>query len=233
MSDIKIVFFDMEGTLFRKAVRINETSVASSAWVSIAKALGPQALKEEHQTQKNKREGRYSNYIEWMMDTIRIHKKYKLTKRIFNEVIDAIPYMPGVHEVFSKIRRLHIPTCLISGGFKNQGDKAIRDLKIDHGFVACEYFFDDEGLLDHYNLLPGDEEGKVDFLKLMMREYGLAKEHCAFVGDGMNDVFIAQQVGVSVAFNADEELKKVATCIIDQEAGAEDFRDVLNCLGLA
>jgi len=52
-------------------------------------------------------------------------------------------------------------------------------------------------------------------------------EECAFVADGRNDVVLAKAVGVSIAFNAMNELKDVATHSIDQKVGEEDFRKIL------
>lgn len=57
-------------------------------------------------------------------------------------------------------------------------------------------------------------EGKVDFVKLLMREYSLGQEECAFVGDGGNDVRIAREVGASFCCGHNPELKKVATRVL-------------------
>lgn len=228
---LKLIFFDMEGTIFRKAVPSNKTGVAPSAWVAIAEHLGEDALKEERETQDKYKLGQYSGYVEWMEETILIHQKYGLTEKSFCNILNCIEYTPGVHDVFNKINSRSIPTCLISGGFKYQADKAVKDLKIKHSFVACEYFWHHSGYLYHWNLLPADKKGKVDFMRLLMSEYGVTKNNCAFIGDGENDVPIAQEVGISIAFNAQEELKKVATFVIDQN-GQEDFKAVLHYLNI-
>ena len=106
-------------------------------------------------------------------------------------------------------------------------DRAQKDLRIDHAFAACEYFWDGDGKLLHWNLLPCDYEGKADFMKLIMKEHGLKPEQCAFVGDGKNDVHLAKAVGLSIAFNAAEELQKVSTFSVNQPKGKEDFREIL------
>lgn len=230
-KDLKLIFFDMEGTIFKKAIPIGRTHVAPSAWMTIAKHLGKDALKEEIETQRKYKLGKYSGYIEWMEETILIHQKYGLKEKAFNGILDKIEYTHGVQDVFKKINSLGIPTCLISGGFKYQADKAVKDFKIKHSFVACEYFWNESGVLLHWNLLPADKKGKVDFMHLLMSEYGISKSNCAFIGDGENDVPIAKQVGISIAFNAQEELKKVATFVIDQN-GQEDFKAVLHYLNI-
>ena len=187
-------------------------------------------MKEEHETQEKWTSGKYAGYVEWMEDTIRIHKKYGLTRQFFMNVINSIEYHKGVREVFAELRKRGIRTALVSGGFKANADRAQVDLKIDHSFAACEYFFDDKGHIAHWNFLPSDYEGKVDFMTLIMRQHGLLPEECAFVGDGKNDVFLAKEVGVSIAFNGAEELQRVSTHSINQESGKEDFREVLKYL---
>ncbi len=222
---IKLIFFDMEGTIFRKTHTTSKGNTAPSAWTLIAEHLGPEAHKEEDATKDKWNNREYKGYVEWMEDTIKIHKKYGLDKKFFDKVMDSIEYHPGVKEVFAELKKRGIRTALISGGFKAQADRAVKDLKIDHAFAACEYLWDKKGNLIHWNLLPCDYEGKVDFMKLIMKEHGLKKEECAFVGDGKNDVPFAKAVGLSIAFNADKELQKACTHSINQEK--ENFKEIL------
>jgi len=165
-----------------------------------------------------------------MEDTIRFYIKYGLTKDIFDKVLSSVEYHKGVKETFKKLKEKGYKTALISGGFKEQADRAQKDLKIDHAFTACELFWDNKGKFKHWNLLPCDYEGKVHFVRLIIKEHGLMPEECAFVGDGKNDVHIAKEVGMGIAFNAAEELQRVATHVIEQPDGKEDFREVLKYL---
>jgi len=224
---IKLIFFDMEGTLFKKQVKSPKGNTAPSAWTLIAEHLGKDALAEEEETKEKWTAGKYYGYVEWMKDTIRIHKNYGLNKKFFTKIMDSIPYHKGVKETFRELNKKGYITALISGGFKAQADRAQRDLKIDHSFAACEYLWDESGEISHWNLLPCDYEGKVDFMKLIMKEHGLSPEECAFVGDGKNDVFLAKEVGKSIAFNGADELQRTTTHAINQEEGKEDFKEVL------
>lgn len=222
--DIKLAIFDMEGTLLEKVVRSTH-GVAPSAWTLIAQRLGPEALAEEELTKQKWIRGGYSSYTDWMADTIRIHQKYELTRSVFDEVMNSAHYHPGVVETFQAIRERGILIALISGGFKAQADRLQVDLKIDHSFAACEYFWRGEELA-HWNLLPCDYVGKRNFMDLLIAEHKLTREECAFVGDGMNDVSLAQAVGRSIAFNAAPALQKVCTYSINQLEGREDFRAI-------
>ncbi len=227
---IKLVFFDMEGTLFEKVIQTPTDNTSPSAWTLIAQHLGKKALKEEDKTKEKWTSGMYESYVGWMEDTIKIHQKYGLTKQFFEKVMSLVMYHKGVKETFEELGKRDYRTVLISGGFKAQADRAQKDLKINHAFSACEYFWDKKGKLIHWNLLPCDYEGKVDFMRLIIREYGLKPEECAFVGDGKNDVYLAKEVGISIAFNASFELEKNSTYVINQPKGKEDFFAILKYL---
>lgn len=220
----------MEGTLFRKAAHDARGNVAPSAWGILAKQLGPEGEKEEAKTVDKWNSGQYSGYVEWMEEAIRIHQKFGVNKALFDLVMAGIEYHPGVEDVFQELRSRGMRTALVSGGFKAQADRALIDLKIDHGFAACEYFWDKKGDLLHWNLLPCDYEGKLDFMQLIINEHGLTVGECAFVGDGCNDIHLAQTVGLSIAFNGAPELQAVTSHSINQSPGEEDFRAILQFL---
>ncbi len=225
----KLAFFDVEGTLFKKAERNPQGNVAPSAWMLLAKHLGKKATAEQLLTRKKWNRNEYNGYVEWMEDTIRIYQKYGLKKKFFDKVIYSCEYQPGVREAFLEIRKEY-KTALISGGFKALADRAIVSLKIDHAFTACELFWDTRGGLAHWNLLPCDYEGKLEFMKLIMEEHGVKPKDCVFVGDGRNDIPLAKAVGTSICFNGDSELAKVCTYSIKQPASKVDFGAVLRYL---
>lgn len=220
----------MEGTIFKKIYKDSKGNTAPSAWSLIAEHLGKKAHEEEDKTKDKWNNGEYKDYVEWMEDTISIHKKYGLDKRFFDNVISKIEYNPGVKETFKKLKKKGYKTALVSGGFKAQADRAQKDLGIDHIFAACEYIWDEKGKLISWNLLPSDYEGKVEFIRLIMKEHDLKKDECAFVGDGRNDIPLAKAVGLAIAFNAAPELQKISTFSINQKEGKEDFRAILKFL---
>lgn len=227
---LKIIFMDLEGTLLRKAYHLDNSKVAPSAWTLLAEALGSEALKEEEETKDRWNAKGYAGYVEWMEDTIRVHQKYGLTRTLFEKVMHSVEIIPGVPEAVQEVHSLGMRSAIITGGFKFLADKLQRQLKVSHSFAGCEYFFYENGQIEHWNLLPADFEGKVDFMKLTMKEHRIDPGEALFVGDGNNDMALAKEVGVSVAFNAQPGLRGVCTYAIDQPHGAEDFRPVLDVL---
>jgi len=221
---MKLLVFDVEGTLFKTEIRLSGTLLDSTIWQSIAYSLGPKAIQEEVKTHRKWENGRYKNYMEWMKDTILIHQQYGLKRSLFQKLINSAEYNPGVVQTILKIDRSSYELVLISGGFRELAERAQRDLKISHAFAACEYFFGSDGRLKSYNLLPCDFKGKIDFINLMLREYRLGHRDWVFIGDGGNDVPIAKEAPLSIGYQADAQLRKVVTHTID------DFRDLLNLL---
>ncbi len=221
----KLILMDVEGTLIRYREKNGE--VINSAWKAIANRLGPSCRKEEEETQAKWNQGGYPGYVEWMRDTILIHKKYGLSRGIFSEVVRSAEFIPGVREAVSEFKRNGAITATISGSFKALSDRVQKELKIDHAMAGCDYFFDEvAGGVAHFNLLPSDEEGKVHFMRLILAEHGLDPMDCVFIGDGKNDIPLAKEVGFSISFNAHDDLRKVSDYRIDQAEGEEDFLQV-------
>jgi phosphoserine phosphatase len=227
----RILFLDMEGTLLQKEYRLDDGLVAPSAWTALAERIGPECLAAENLTKISWHAGEYAGYLEWMRKTVDIHQQYGLTSKTFTELVNSVDFVPNVGSSLQGIHARGVVTAMVTGGFKALADRVQKQLRIHHVLAACEYFFHAHtGLIEHVNLLPADEEGKVDFMRLICREYGANARDCAFVGDGMNDVHLAKEVGFSVAFNAQPELRAVATVQVSQPQGAEDFAAVADVL---
>ena len=67
---MKLLVFDVEGTLFETKTRLPGTSITSTIWQAIAYALGPDAVNEEVNTHSRWTNGEYKSYLDWMRDTI-------------------------------------------------------------------------------------------------------------------------------------------------------------------
>lgn len=220
---MKLLVCDVEGTIFKTNIRLPGTDLSSTIWQSIAYYLGEGAIQEEIATHSKWKSGCYSSYLQWMVDTIEIHKKYGLDKIMFEKIINGAEYNIGVKEFFLSLDREKYIPVLISGGFSNLAKRAQIDLKISHSFAACEYFFVNDKL-SAYNLLPCDFWGKVQFINILIKEYNLSDSDWIFIGDGNNDVDIANAANVSIGINADKELENTV------DYCATDFFDIINIL---
>jgi phosphoserine phosphatase len=208
-GNMKLLVLDVEGTLFKTMVKLPGTNLDSTIWQSLAKVLGTSAIQEEIKTHVKWENNKYTSYLDWMKDTIHIHQKYKLSQQLFNTVINNAQYNDGVIETFNKIDRQKYEFVLVSGGFRELAIRAQKDLGIIHSFAACEYLFNIDGSLHTFNLLPCDFEGKISFINLMLREYNIDSHDWIFIGDGANDVPIAQQAPLSIGYKPHPALAAV------------------------
>jgi phosphoserine phosphatase len=211
---IKILFTDMEGTLFEKQqvrLRHGDPSYHHSLWSRLMYELGAEALKDDAETIAKWEAGRYRSYLEWVDESVVILQKHSLSHELFEKTLSSILYNPGVKDTFETLHDRGIKTAIITGGFLEQARRAQQDLRITHAYAAVDLYWNRDGTIAHWNMFPSDYEGKVDFVRLIMREYGLSREECGFVGDGKNDIFIAREVGLSFAYQAHPELRSVAS----------------------
>lgn len=196
---MKLLVCDVEGTIFKANYRIDGTQYASTMWQPLAACLGEGAIDAEKATHEKWENGHYENYSEWVEATIAIHKDFGLHRDIFHGLIAEAEYHDGVVDFFNALdRKKYIPV-LVSGGFQELIARAQKELKIKHGFGACEYFFDDtDGRLSGHNLKPCDFEGKYHYVENLFKTYGITNKDWVFIGDGKNDVPIAKKAPLSI-----------------------------------
>ncbi len=220
---IQLLFLDMEGTLFasQDVVVGPDHAHHTSLWTRIFSELGPAAQGDNVRMIEKWDGGGYRSYMDWVDDSLVAMRRHGLTQGLFDALVDETPYNPLVPNTLAEIHERGVRTAIVSGGFVAQARRAQAELRIHHAYAATDLFFDTSGALIHWNIYPSDFAGKVDYVQLMMREYGLRTDECAFVGDGANDVPIASAVGTSYAYNGHPALQAAAHHSID------DFSQIL------
>ena len=173
MKTIKLAVFDLEGTIFRNSYNGKEYP---SLWAVLCNLCGPGAAQEDAANRDKFYAGRYAGYSEWVIDTLRIHQKYGLKRHQFDSLINAIDYYPGVTETFNSLRQQGITIAIISGGLKALADRAAVDHKIDHCFAAAEYYWNQEGTIRHWNVMPTDFAHKRSVLEILCRDLGICPQ---------------------------------------------------------
>ena len=207
----KLLVMDVEGTIFKAVNQVDGVDYNSTMWQPIARALGEAAVEEERIMAEKYDCGVYETYLDWVKATIDMHRKYSLKKSDFERLINIAEYNTGVEEFFNKLDRNEWIPVLISGGFQNLIRRAEKELDIEYGFGACEYFFNDiDGFLEHYNIQPCDFRGKIKFLNTVLDDRKLNIEcDWVFVGDGKNDIHIAKKAPKAFCINPHDDLKAV------------------------
>ena len=227
MKSIKLAVFDLEGTIFRNAYN---GKTYPSLWAVLCNLCGPEAAIEDAANRDKFYAGKYAGYSEWVIDTLKIHQKHGLKRNQLESLINAIDYYPGVAETFAALRQQGITIAIISGGLKALADRAAIDYKVDHCFAAAEYFWDQDGSIRHWNVMPTDFGHKKSVLEMLCRDLGVSAEECLFVGDGRNDRAIAAYCALSIGFNPHDELRHDVDVIIEQPKSEENLAAILQPL---
>ena len=219
----------------------------SYIWTAIASFLEKEGAKgaerEEIETQRKWRDGRYGDkpsgerYINWVKDSIRIHKKYGLTEEGFYEVINSATYTEGTEDFFKMLDRNRYIPVLISGGIQNLNFKACHDLNIarENSFAACEYFFTSEGKIDESLTFINSSNfcGKEELVKVLLRRYHLAASDWVFIGDGVNDVSIAKAAPLSIGIRSGgRALERIVDYAFDNFSQLIECRELIEREGL-
>jgi phosphoserine phosphatase len=212
---LKLLILDVEGTLFKKSAPQNRGSAYRTVWQTIAFALGSQAIEAEIALQGRWRDGEFASYLEWVEAAVKVQQAYGLSREILSGIVESAEYNPGVPDTLRLIDQDQYRMILVSGGVRELATRAQRDFHIKHAFAACEYLFDTNGRIQSFNLLPCDFDGKVQFINLMLKSYGLSNQDWVFIGDGPNDVPVAKIAPMSIAYKGHAELRAVTTHSID------------------
>lgn len=224
MKSIKLAVFDLEGTLVKNSFRDKEFP---SIWKVLCNLCGPDAAAEDAENTRRYYAGGYPGYTYWVLDTIKILKKYGLKRKLFYDVIGALDLYPGVAETMAALGDHGIRTAIISGGLKALVDRVAIEYGIEHCFAAAEFFWGEGDTLRHWNVMPTDFHHKSSLLGMLCHELRISRNECAFVGDGRNDKDVAGYAGLSIGFNPHDELKESASIIIEQGKGREDLSAVI------
>ncbi len=218
-----IIFLDLEGTLVRVPDFQSETNIPVSMWTTLAQMLGEDCYQAEEESKKAWEAKQDKRYLEWMDESVRLFVSFGLNKQILDELVETVEIFPGVREFCQSMSAMGSVIVIITGAIKNIAEAVQIETGARHLFAGCEIYFHPDGAVKHWNLLPSDYEGKADFMRLMIREYNVDSSNCVFIGDGNNDVYLAREVGVSIAYNAQNKLKSIADYVIDQPVKEENF----------
>jgi len=214
MPKYKLVCFDVDGTLIDNV---------TFSW---------QIFHDYFQTDKHRREDarkKFFNgeisYKQWAEHDIGLWKERNAKKEDFFKAIGNLRLMEGAMETLKELKKRGLKLAIISGSLNILLEKFIPNYEefFDDVFLSRIYF-DESGNIEGVEATEFDMERKAEALKLIAKRESIKLEECVFVGDHHNDVKIAQEAGLGIAFDAkDDELRRVANVIVDKK----DLREIL------
>lgn len=204
---IKLVFFDVDGTLLQ-----------AYSWQHIHHELGTwnQAKKHHDQFFKNQ-----ITYEEWARLDAALWKNQSLTK--ITRIISQIPYTEGAEQTLKILKQRGIITYLLSAGLAQAAERIQRETGAVDGYTANNLMAED-GLLTGEVKVNVSYNDKGKHVQRILRQFNLAAEDCAAVGDDPTLIPLFKKVGLAIAFNpTDESVAKHADIAIK----SSDLRDSL------
>ena len=209
-----LVAFDVDGTLIRGPERRTVWEVLNERFTGT-----PDHNKERYALY---RAGRLS-YAEWVALDVRGWQEAGAVRDEIVRAFAPLEAVTGTRETLDALAETGHKLVAISGTL----DVMLETLLPGHPFteVYCNHLgFDDEGKISHWRATPFDMEGKARLLRAIAMREGIPLARCAFVGDSSNDVWIAREAGLSVAFNPDsDELVEAADVVVR----SDDLREIL------
>lgn len=209
LVDLKMVIFDLDGVL----VDID------SSWQKI------------HETFRVNNEENFQKHLlgeidfqEFMRSDIRLWNRAHISQ--IKNILDKVLLMKGATETLSSLKKTGYKTAIISSGVSILADRVKDELGID-------YAFSNKLLTDKDGRLTGEGEEVVGLLNkgnvlndLTLKE-GIITKQCIVVGDSRYDVPLFKESGLSIAFNAKDDMtKETADWVIEEK----DLRLILPLL---
>ncbi|UCG95333.1 MAG: HAD family phosphatase [archaeon] len=216
MPEIKLIFFDMDNVIFDMGFYEQRKEHSASTWTLLYDYLN--ARHEDDRMSKKWASGRYRDYSEWAGEAVKVLRNYGLNRERYYNFINKIPLMKGASETFEELRKGGYKTAIITGSFQELAERAQKLLGIDHLITGCSLVFNQRGELEKPDILPCDYGGKLNFGMSLAKGLGLDLDQCAFVFDGVNDLYLADKVALPIPFNTNrKEITKKFDSVIKEK----------------
>ena len=167
------------------------------------------------------------SYLEWARHDINMWVELDKKRDDFISAIKnaKLKLMNGAQDTLSELKEKGLKLAIISGSVSIIPEFLIPDFEnIFDDIYLSWIFFNDDGSIKEIKPTAYDMEHKATALKKIAEKEKIKLSECVFVGDHHNDVKIAEEAGLSIAFNAhSEELKKVADVVVEKK----DLREIL------
>ena len=190
MSQIKLVVFDMDGTIIEPR----------SSWAMIHEHFGTDntemlQLYIDHKISDKE-------FVKADIQLWNSKSDKPVDEKYINSILDKAKPRKGAEELIANLHKANVKTIILSGGIQFLADKWARKWNMD-GALANELIDDKNGNLTAIIKSSGHNKGPV--MEKMIEKYNLKKNEIAAIGDTMVDIPTFERAGLSVAVNTEDE----------------------------
>tara|TARA_B110001454_G_scaffold189220_1_gene187700 strand:- start:333 stop:977 length:645 start_codon:yes stop_codon:yes gene_type:complete len=190
MSQIKLVVFDMDGTLLEPR----------SSWAQIHDHFG---------TDNTEMLRLYINHKitddEFVKADIKLwnsNSKKTVNEEYINSIMDKIKPLKGAENLIKELHKQNIKTVILSGGIQYLADRWMNKWNMDYA-LANELIDDDKGNLTAIINSSGHNKGPM--MDKIIKKYNYKKNQVAAVGDTIVDIPMFDRAGLAIAVNTDDK----------------------------
>ena len=196
----QIIVFDLDGTLIEQEI-IEE----------LAKVAG--VHEQVREITALAMEGKM-NFMEALKERVMLLKG--LQEKDLEQVRRSIRIFPSAIDLVKRLKEAGFTVGIVTGGFDFVADPVGAILGVDYVFS--------NRLVVRDGILTGEVEGemvgpeaKFKSIKRIASQKGIGLESCVAVGDGANDLYMIENVGLGIGFKAKLVVKERASAIINTD----------------
>lgn len=188
MSSIKLVCFDLDGTLIKE-----------NSWYLLNTALG--VTPEEDADLFSRYKNGTLTYDAWIAELVALYIQHgKASRKYISEVFSHIAARPEFSDVIQKLQSAGCIVAIISGSFDEAVRHVAQTLGVEHAHGCASLVFGEDDMLQNV-VTKGDEAGaKLHLLSTMAESLSIPLSACACIGDGGNHVEMFRATGRGITF---------------------------------
>ena len=190
MSNIKLVVFDMDGTLLQPR----------SSWAQIHDHFGTDntemlRLYIDHKITDDE-------FVKADIKLWNSNSKKTVNEEYINSIMDKIKPLKGAGILIKELQKKNIKTVILSGGIQYLADRWMNKWNMDYA-LANELIDDDKGNLTAIINSSGHNKGPM--MDKIIKKYNYKKNQVAAVGDTIVDIPMFDRAGLAIAVNTDDK----------------------------
>ena len=190
MSQIKLVVFDMDGTIIEPR----------SSWAMIHDYFGTDNTEMLQMYIDHKISDK--EFVKADIKLWNSKSDVPVNEEYINSILDKAKPRKGAKELIASLHEANIKTIILSGGIQYLADKWAKEWNMDDA-LANDLIDDKSGNLTAIIKSSGHNKGPV--MEKMIEKYNFNKNEIAAVGDTVVDIPTFERAGLSIAVNTEDE----------------------------